>query len=78
MGLEIFTAVGYGAIAVLIAVLAAYLAIKLLGKIAKYVIIGVVVAFVLWFLFSDHSILQMMSGLGDKLPSFAELFGKGA
>ena len=78
MNLEIFTAIGYGAIAILIAVLAAYLAIKLLGKIAKYVIIGVVVAFVLWFLFSDHSILQMMSGLGDKIPSFAELFGKGA
>ena len=78
MNLEIFTAIGYGAIAILIAVLAAYLAIKLLGKIAKYVIIGVVVAFVLWFLFSDHNILQMMSGLGDKIPSFAELFGKGA
>ncbi len=78
MNLEIFTAIGYGAIAILIAVLAAYLAIKLLGKIAKYVIIGVVIAFVLWFLFSDHSIVQMMSGLGDKIPSFAELFGKGA
>lgn len=66
------------AVALLVAVLAIYLSLRLLGKIAKFVIIAVVIALVLWFLFSEGSILQTLTGLGEKLPSFGELFTKGA
>ena len=76
MDLRIFTSIAYAALALLITVLAIYLSLKLLGKIAKFVIIGVVVAAVLWFLFSDHSVLQLIGSLGDKLPTFSDLIGK--
>ena len=66
------------AIALLVSVLAIYLSLRLLGKVAKFVITAVVIALVLWFLFSDNSILQTLTGLGDKLPSLGKLFGKGA
>lgn len=78
MDLQFFTAIAYASIAVLIAVLAIYLAVKLLGKISKFVVIVVAVAFLLWLLFSDHGFIQMLGGLGNKIPSFAEIFGKGA
>ena len=78
MDLQFFTAIAYASIAILIAVLAIYLAIKLLGKISKFVVIVIAIAFLLWLLFSNHGFVQMLGGLGDKIPSFAELFGKGA
>jgi hypothetical protein len=78
MDLHIFTAIAYASIAILIASFAIYLSIKLLGKISKFAITTIAIGFVLWFLFSDHSFIQMTSGLGDILPSFVEIFGKGA
>ena len=78
MDLQFFTAIAYASIAILVAVLAIYLALTLLGKISKFVVIVIAIAFLLWLLFSNHGFVQMLGGLGDKIPSFAELFGKGA
>ena len=57
------TQVAHGAVAVLVALLAVYLSLKLLGKIAKFVIGVVLIALVLWFLFSNASILQSIKDL---------------
>lgn len=45
------------ALAILIAALAIYLGLKLLGKLAKFVIAVVVIVLILWFVLSEHSIL---------------------
>ena len=52
---ELFSDIAYSALALLIAVLAIYLTVRLLGKLAKFVVCTVVlavVAFVLWQIFS--------------------------
>lgn len=68
--ITVFTDIAYAALTLLIAVLALYFVLRLLGKIAKFivsVIILVAVAAVLWFIFSDHSamlgILPFLNGL---------------
>ena len=66
MSVELFADIAYAALALLIAALAIYLALRLLGKLAKFVIFVVVAALVLWFFLSDHSIVK----------SATELFGK--
>jgi hypothetical protein len=55
--------VAHGAVAILVAVLAIYLSLKLLGKIAKFVIGAVVIGLVVWFLLSDNSILQSIKDM---------------
>ena len=56
--LGIFSDIAYAALALLVAALAIYLSLRLFGKIAKFLITLVVILLALWFLFSDHSILQ--------------------
>ena len=63
---ELLLQVAHGAVAVLISLLAIYLSIKLLGRIAKFVIGVILIALVLWFLLSDNSILQTVK---DLIPS---------
>lgn len=65
MDLTFFVHLAYGALAVLIAVLAVYYALRLLGKIAKFAVVLIVAALVLWFVFSDHSIIQTIRGYID-------------
>ena len=60
---ELLLQVAHGAVAVLVALLAVYLSLKLLGKIAKFVIGAVLIALVLWFLLSDNSIMQTVKDL---------------
>ena len=55
MPVEIFTDIAYAALALLIAVLAVYLAVRLLGKLTKFVIIVVAVVLVIWLILSDNS-----------------------
>ena len=55
--------VAHGAVAILVAVLAIYLSLKLLGRIAKFVIGAVVIGLVVWFLLSDNSILQSIKDM---------------
>ena len=64
--IPLLTDIAYAALALLIAVLALYFALRLLGKIAKFfvtVIILVVVVVALYLIFSDHSILKTASDL---------------
>lgn len=56
--MEIFTEIARAAVAMLITVLAIYLSVKLLGKLAKFIITLVVIAFVLWLIFADSSFLS--------------------
>ena len=67
--MEFLMQLAHGAVALLIAALAIYLSLRLLGKIAKFVIAVIVIAVVLWFLLSDHSILQSLKDLLALLPS---------
>ncbi|MBQ9802717.1 MAG: hypothetical protein IJW51_06585 [Clostridia bacterium] len=64
------TTIATGAVAVLVAVLAVYLALRVLGKIAKIVIAVVAFALILWLLFSGRGILNdllPLAGLGVSL-----------
>ena len=66
MPVALFTDIAYAALALLIAVLAIYFALRLLGKLAKFVvsvIVLIIIAVVLWLIFSDHSIIQAASDL---------------
>ena len=63
---EILVDVAIAAVAVLVAILAAYLALRLLGKLAKIAIGAIIVALVLWFVFSDSSFLS------DILPALQQ------
>ena len=61
------------AVAVLIAILAIYLSIRLLGKLAKFVITIVVVVFLIWFLSNSGILGQIISSVksaGLGLPLF--------
>ncbi|MBE6604146.1 MAG: hypothetical protein E7639_00365 [Ruminococcaceae bacterium] len=55
---QILVDVAIAAVAILVAILAVYLAMRLLGKLAKFAIGVIVVALVLWFVFSDNSFLS--------------------
>lgn len=75
--IRILSDIAYGALALLVALLVVYLALRLLGKFAKFVITLAVVGLVLFFVLSDHSILGTLmefvknakAGVGDKLPA---------
>lgn len=61
--------VAFAAIAFLVAVLAIYLAIRLLGKLAKFVIILVLLVLAAWLVFSDKSFLHQYFDFLPKLFS---------
>lgn len=57
------------ALAILVAVLAIYLAFRLLGKVAKFVVTAVVIVVVAWFLFSNNGALgDIISEVKSALP----------
>lgn len=74
---RILSDIAYGALALLVALLAVYLALRLLGKFAKFIITLAVIGLVLFFILSDHSILNTLTelvrsakaGVGDSLPA---------
>ena len=55
---QLLVDVAIGAVALLVTVLAIYLALRLLGKLAKLFVIVIVIAFVLWLVFADGSPLD--------------------
>ncbi|MBR2311899.1 MAG: hypothetical protein IKA46_01245 [Clostridia bacterium] len=57
-GVDLLVDIATSAVAVLITVLAIYLAIRLLGKLAKFFIMIIVVVFLIWLFFSDSSFLS--------------------
>ena len=62
--------IAQGAVALLVAVVAIYLSIKLLGKIAKFVIIVVILALIVWFVFSNPEILAKVKEIFSAIPIF--------
>ena len=57
---EIFTGIAASAISVLVALIAIYLSLRLLGKLAKFAITLVVIGFLIWLFVSDTSILNVI------------------
>ncbi|MBR6727515.1 MAG: hypothetical protein IKM08_04935 [Clostridia bacterium] len=55
---EMFSDIAFSAISVLITLIAIYLSVRLLGKLAKFVICIVIIAFLIWLFVSDNSILS--------------------
>lgn len=55
---EIFSDIAISAISVLVTLIAIYLSVRLLGKLAKFVIGVVIIAFLVWLFVSDNSILS--------------------
>ena len=70
--MEFLTQLAHGALTVLITLLAIYLSLRLLGRIAKFAITLIVIAAVLWFILSDNSILQSLKGMYNALPSLRD------
>ncbi len=69
LSVQFFADIAYAALALLIAVLAIYLTFRLLGKLAKFVVITVIVvvaAIVLWFIFSNNG------GAAQLVPDFVK------
>ena len=67
---DILIQIAKGAVALLIAVVAIYLAIKLLGKIAKFVIVVVIIALIVWFVLSNPEILGKIKEVFSSIPIF--------
>ena len=57
-GVDLLVDIATSAVALLVTVLAIYLAMRLLGKLAKFFITIIVVVFVIWLLLSDSSFLN--------------------
>ena len=70
--------VARGALTVLVAALAIYLALRLLGKIAKFVITAVVIIAVIYIVFFATDIGQTLKDALFSLPFFSTITGKGA
>ncbi len=75
MPVEIFGDIAYAALALLIAVVAIYFALRVLGKVAKFVvtvIVVIVVAIVLWRIFSNTgmSALPFVGEIANKVSFF--------
>ena len=68
--MEHLLTLAHGAIALLIAAIAIYLALKLFGKMAKFLITLIVIAVILWFVLSNPEVLAWIKQL------FAGILGK--
>ena len=70
---QVILDLSYAALVILIAVLAVYLAFRLLGKFAKLLVTVAVIVLVLWLVFSNRGALQYLRDLVDSLKSGAGL-----
>ena len=61
--MEVLAKIAFAAMAVLVAILAVYVAVRFLGKLAKFIIAIVVILLIVWFLFSQHSFLNVLQAL---------------
>ena len=75
---EILSVVARGALMLLVAALAIYLSLRILGKIAKIVITVVVIAVVIYFVFFTTDLVQTIKESVLSLPTFPIFFTKGA
>ena len=70
MPVELFGDIAYAALALLVAVLALYFALRVLGRIAKFVVtvvVLIVVAVVLWIIFKDGGASLSLFGQTEQL-----------
>ena len=75
---EILSEVARGSLMLLVAVLAIYLALRLLGKIAKFIIGAVVIALVIYFVFFATDIASTIKDAVMRLPLWETILRKGA
>ena len=75
---DTLTQVARGALTILVAVLAIYLALRLLGKIAKFVITIVVIVAVIYIVFFATDLGQTLKEAIMSLPFWSAFAGKGA
>ena len=75
---EILSEVARGALMLLVAALAIYLSLRLLGKIAKFIITLVVIALIIYFVFFATDIAQTVKDAVMQLPFLQTIFRKGA
>ncbi len=75
---DILSEVARGALALLVASLAIYLSLRLLGKIAKFVIAVIVIALIIYFVFFATDIAETVKNAVLSLPSWSDFFRKGA
>lgn len=74
---EIMSEVARGSLALLIAALAIYLSLKLLGKIAKFVIGVVVIALVIYFVFFGTDIAETVKNAAQTAAFLPRLVNLG-
>lgn len=75
---EILSEVARGALMLLVAALAVYLSLRLLGKIAKFVITVVVIAVIVYFVFFATDLSQTIKDAVLQLPFLQQILQKGA
>ena len=75
---DILAEVARAALAVLVASLAIYLSLRLLGKIAKFVITLIVIALIVYFVFYATDIAQTVKDAVLSLPRSSVFLRKGA
>ena len=75
---DLFSEIARSALMLLIAVLAIYLSLRLLGAIAKVVIALVVIAVILYFIFFATNIVQSVRDAVMQLPVLPQILQKGA
>ena len=75
---DILAEVARAALAVLVASLAIYLSLRLLGKIAKFVITLIVIALIVYFVFFATDIAQTVKDAVLSLPRSSVFLRKGA
>ena len=75
---EILSEIARGALMLLVAALAIYLALRLLGKIAKFVITAVVIAVIVYFVFFATDIAQNIKDAVMQIPFLQQFLQKGA
>ncbi len=75
---EILSEVARGALMLLVAALAIYLSLRLLGKIAKFIVTVVIIALVIYFVFFATDLAQTIKDTVLQLPFLQTILRKGA
>ena len=74
---ELFSEIARSALMLLVAVLAIYLSLRLLGAIAKFVIAIIVIAVIVYFIFFATDIAQTVKDAVMQLPVLPQFLQKG-
>lgn len=75
---EILSEIARGSLMLLVAALAIYLSLRLLGKIAKFIVTAVIIALVIYFIFFATDIAETVKNAVLQLPFLQTILRKGA